>query len=252
MRKSPRLHRKISGGVDVGPFFERIFSLEARQLAAMIDHTLLKPEATESMIDRLCEEAARYGFVAVCVNPIWVAHCGRRLAGHPVRVASVVGFPLGAGTTEIKVAETQRAIDDGAVEIDMVIRLGDLIAGETARVRDDIAALAHACHTASSDHHLKVILETAALTESQIIAGCRCVAEGQADYVKTSTGFHPSGGATVDSVRLLHKHAAPIKVKAAGGIRDLETALAMVDAGASRLGCSSSVAIVNALRSPRE
>lgn len=220
-------------------------TLNARQLAGMIDHTVLKPEATESMIDRLCEEAVEHGFVAVCVNPIWVAHCERRLDGHPVRIASVIGFPLGASSTEIKVAETQRAIDDGAIEIDMVIRLGDLIAGRTDRVRDDIAAVADTCHTASSDHHLKVILETAALTEPQIIAGCRCVAEAQADYVKTSTGFHPSGGATVDSVRLLHRFAAPIKVKAAGGIRDLKTALAMINAGAARLGCSSSVAIVN-------
>lgn len=223
--------------------------LGARQLAAMIDHTVLKPEATAAMIDRLCDEAGEYGFVAVCVNPVWVARCSKRLAGSGVRVASVVGFPLGANLTEIKVAETKRAIDDGAVEIDMVIRLGDLIAGETTQARDDIAAVADACHAASSDHHLKVILETAALTEAQTIAGCRCVAEGQADYVKTSTGFHSSGGATVASVRLLHKHTAPIKVKAAGGIRDLAAARAMIKAGASRLGCSSSVAIVKELGS---
>ncbi len=217
------------------------------QLASMIDHTLLKPEATAAMIDQLCEEALKFGFVAVCVNPIWVKHCHKRLGDAATRVASVIGFPLGACTTAIKVAETQRAIQDGATEIDMVVRLGDLIAGELGIVRDDIAAVADACHSVSPDHHLKVILETGALTEEQIVAGCRCVAEAQADYVKTSTGFHPSGGATLETVHLLHKHTAPIKVKAAGGIRDLPTALAMVEAGASRLGCSASVTILESL-----
>lgn len=218
-----------------------------KQLAAMIDHTVLKPEATPVMIDRLCAEAAEHGFVAVCVNPIWVARCRDRLAGTHVLVASVVGFPLGASRTDVKVQETQRAIDDGATEIDMVIRVGDLIAGDTGLVRDDIAAVADAVHAASDRHILKVILETAALTEAQIIAGCRCVAEAQADFVKTSTGFHPAGGATVEAVRLLRKYSAPIQVKAAGGIRDLPTAIAMLEAGAARLGCSASVALLNAL-----
>jgi deoxyribose-phosphate aldolase len=215
-----------------------------RELATTIDHTILKPEATGAMIEQLCDEALDYRFAAVCVNPIWVATCAKRLAGSGVDVASVIGFPLGASETEIKVAETKRAIDDGAREIDMVVRLGDLIAGETSRCRDDMAAVADACHAASSEHLLKVILETAALTEEQIIAGCRCVAEAQADFVKTSTGFHPTGGATVESVQLLRRHTAPIKVKAAGGIRDLATAQAMLKAGADRLGCSSSVTII--------
>lgn len=224
--------------------------MDAQELAARIDHTILKAEATPEAIDRLCDEALEHGFAAVCVNPIWVDRCSRRLrssaaaGGRDVQVATVVGFPLGANLTELKVLEARRAIDDGARELDMVLRVGDLVAGDTGVVRDDIAAVADAVHAASDQHMLKVILETATLTEDQIIAGCRCAAEGQADYVKTSTGFHLAGGASVEAVRLLHRHAAPLKVKASGGIRDRATALAMVEAGASRLGCSASVAII--------
>lgn len=220
-----------------------------QELAARIDHTVLKPEAVPGDIDRLCDEALEHGFVAVCVNPLWVRRCHDRLANSNTRVCSVIGFPLGASRTLVKVDETRWAIDDGAVEIDMVIRLGDLIAGNTGEVRDDIAAVADAVHAASPDHLLKVILETAALSEAQIIAGCRCIAEAQADFAKTSTGFHPAGGATPETVRLLHKHVAPIKVKAAGGIRDLATATAMLEAGADRLGCSASVKILRDLGS---
>ena len=210
-----------------------------RELAASIEHTLLKPEATPAAIDRLCDEAVQYGFVAVCVNPIWVKRCAERLAaGSPVRIASVVGFPLGVSRTDTKVDEARRAIDDGAVEFDMVARLGDLVARNTAAVRDDIAAVAEAVHRACPGHVLKVILETAALTEEQIAAGCRCAAEARADFVKTSTGFHPAGGATVEAVRLLGRYGAPLKVKAAGGIRTFATARAMLEAGAERIGCS--------------
>lgn len=217
----------------------------SRDLASRIEHTLLKPEATPDAIDRLCEEAVEHGFVAVCVNPVWVARCATRLAGSTVRVATVIGFPLGATLTAVKVAEARRAIDDGVVELDMVVLLGHLAAGETGAVRDDIAAVVDVCRAASSDHLLKVILETAALSEERIVAGCRCVAEAQADFVKTSTGFHPAGGATVEAVRLLHRLAAPIRVKAAGGIRDLAAARAMIDAGAHRIGTSAGVAIVS-------
>ena len=213
----------------------------------MIDHTLLKPEATAADVDRLCDEAVRYEFAAVCVNPVWVAPCARRLASSTVRVASVAGFPLGASRSEVKVAEARRAIGDGAVEVDMVIHVGDLIDGNVSSVRDDIAVVAEAIHSGSRQHVLKVILETAALTEEQIIAGCRCAAEAGADFVKTSTGFHPAGGATVEAVSLLRAHAGSMKVKAAGGIRTLEATLAMIAAGADRLGCSASVAIVQQL-----
>jgi deoxyribose-phosphate aldolase len=218
-----------------------------RELAATIDHTLLKPEATAADVDRLCDEAMRYDFAAVCVNPVWVVRCARRLAGTPVRVASVVGFPLGASRSDVKADEARRTVEDGAVEVDMVIRIGDLIDGTLAAVRDDIAAVGEVVHAASPQHVLKVILETAALSEEQIIAGCRCAAEGGADFVKTSTGFHPAGGATVEAVHLLRAHAGSMKVKASGGIRTLETALAMIRAGADRLGCSSGVQIVERL-----
>lgn len=213
----------------------------------MIDHTLLKPEATAADIDQLCDEAARHRFAAVCVNPLWVPRCARRLASSTIRVASVAGFPLGASCRQIKAAEAKQAIKDGAVEVDMVIHVGDLIDGNLSLVQDDIAAVAEAVHSSSRQNVLKVILETAALTKEQIIAGCRCAAEAGADFVKTSTGFHPAGGATVDAVRLLRAHAGPMKVKAAGGIRALDAALAMIAAGADRLGCSASVAIVQQL-----
>lgn len=216
-----------------------------RELAATIDHTILKPEATAADIDRLCAEAVTHGFIAVCVNPIWVARCADRLKGSGVLVASVIGFPLGASRADTKVDETRRAIDDGAVEIDMVVRLGDVIAGNVSVVRDDIAAVATEVHSASREHELKVILETAALSEAQIIAACKASVEGGADFVKTSTGFHPSGGASVEAVRLLKRHAAPLKVKASGGIRDLAGALAMIEAGADRLGCSAGVKILS-------
>ncbi|HPD31415.1 MAG TPA: deoxyribose-phosphate aldolase [Phycisphaerae bacterium] len=216
-------------------------------LAAMIDHTLLKPEATAVDIDRLCDEALRHHFAAVCVNPVWVARCAERLASSTVRLASVAGFPLGASRSEVKADEARRAIDDGAVEVDMVISVGNLIDGNVSSVRDDIAAVAEAVHAGSRQNVLKVILETAVLTERQIIAGCRCAAEAGADFVKTSTGFHPAGGATVEAVRVLRAHAGLMKVKAAGGIRTLDVALAMIAAGADRLGCSASVEIVRQL-----
>ncbi len=218
--------------------------MNATELAARIDHTILKPEALSGAIDKLCEEAGRYAFMAVCVNPIWVARCRDLLAGTKVRVASVIGFPLGAHRTDTKVDEARRAIDDGATEIDMVVRLGDLIEGNMSVVRDDIVAVVDAVHAASSEHELKVILETAALNRDQIIAACRCCAEAQADFVKTSTGFHPSGGASAEAVRLLHRYASPLKVKASGGIRSLAVAQAMIQAGASRLGTSSGPAIM--------
>lgn len=225
---------------------------QARCVAGVIEHTLLAAHATPAQIDQLCDEARQYGLLAVCVNPVFVARARRRLEGTPVKVASVVGFPLGAGRSDIKADEARRAIDDGADEIDMVVALGHLIAGDAAHVRRDIEAVAIAVHAGapsralgdSSGRLLKVILETAALSPEQIILGCRCSAEGEADFVKTSTGFHPTGGATVETVRLLHRHASPLKVKASGGIRDLATLTAMLDAGAARIGTSSSVKIM--------
>jgi deoxyribose-phosphate aldolase len=168
-----------------------------------------------------------------------------RAATKPI-VVTVVGFPLGYATSESKAHEAAQALRDGAHDIDMVVRLAALRAGDMAAVRADIEAVARAVHQHDPAGELKVILETASLSEEQIIAGCRASAEGGADYVKTSTGFHPAGGASVEAVALMHRCAAPLKVKAAGGIRDAKTAWAMIDAGASRLGTSSGVALVEA------
>lgn len=217
------------------------------ELAKTIDHTVLKPEATPAMIDALCDEAREHGFIAVCVNPLYVTRCVKRLSGSGVLVASVIGFPLGASRTDVKVEETRRAVGDGAAEIDMVIAVGEMIAGNTAFICDDIAAVAEATHATARTNELKVILETAALSREQIVAACRCCVEAKADFVKTSTGFHSSGGATVESVKLLKESAPGLKVKAAGGIRDLATARAMLAAGADRLGCSAGVKILQEL-----
>ncbi|MFQ5494870.1 MAG: deoxyribose-phosphate aldolase [Phycisphaerae bacterium] len=230
----------------------------AGEMARRIDHTLLAPEATPDAVDTLCDEAHHYGFHAVCVAGTYVARAaarlkstrrnrGREIDGSPPTVVSVAGFPLGSSATEVKAEEARRALADGATEIDMVVALGALIAGDHAWVRRDIESLARVVHGHVPSGILKVILETAALTREQIILGCRCCAEAEADFVKTSTGFHPAGGATVEHVRLLHRSAAPIKVKAAGGIRTAGQARAMLEAGAARLGTSSSVAIMQEL-----
>jgi len=214
-------------------------------LAARIDHTLLRPEATPGDIERLCEEALRYGCAAVCVNPIYVARAAARLAGTPVKVATVVGFPLGASLTAVKVAEAALAISQGAREIDMVLPVGLLKAGEIEAVRADLQAVAAVCRAAGA--LCKVILETALLTAEEKVLAARLAVEAGADFVKTSTGFGP-GGATVEDVALLRRTVGPsIGVKAAGGIRTAEQAIAMLEAGADRLGTSATVAILEAL-----
>lgn len=218
-----------------------------RELARCIDHTVLKPETTGEQVERLCDECIEHGFYCACVNPVWVERCVKRLDGSDTVVAGVAGFPLGASLSETKADEARRGIEQGASEIDMVVNVAALIAGDKQAVVADIAAVVRAVKRVDSDALVKVILETRALSDEQIMLGCRCVAEAQADFVKTSTGFHPTGGATVEHVALLYKHAAPIKVKAAGGIRDLPTALAMLEAGAARLGMSAGVAVINAM-----
>ena len=231
-------------------------SAAVKDIARRIDHTLLGPEAVPEQIDALCDQALQYGFGAVCVNPVYVRRAAERLATcRPADVAdrlpaivSVAGFPLGASLTATKVDEASRALGDGATEIDMVISLGALIAGDRGTVRTDIEAVANVLHQANPPGLLKVILETGALTTEQIILGCRLCVEGQADFVKTSTGFHPSGGATVEHVRLLCRHASPVLVKASGGIRTGAETRAMLEAGASRIGTSSGVAIIDELR----
>lgn len=216
------------------------------ELARIIDHTLLKPEATAADIDRLCQECVQYGFAAACVNPAWVSRAAMHLTGTHVALAAVAGFPLGASTSEVKAYEAWSAVVQGATEIDMVVNLGALFDGDTEYVTRDIALVVESVKRVDPHALVKVILETRALSAEQIVAACHCCVAAKADFVKTSTGFHPAGGATVEHVRWLKQHAAPLKVKASGGIRDLQTALAMIEAGADRLGLSASVAVVTA------
>jgi deoxyribose-phosphate aldolase len=245
------LGANLANGRRFGDTLGMTTRLTGDDLARRIDHTVLKPEATAAQIDRLCDEALEHRFAAVCVNPVWVARCSARFAraASAPLVCTVAGFPLGASATEIKAAETKHAIEQGALEVDMVANVGALIAGDRATVTNDIESVVATARRASDSARIKVILETRALTDDQIVLGCRCAADAGAHYVKTSTGFHPNGGATVEHVALLRASVpAVMKVKAAGGIRDLPTALAMVEAGADRLGMSASVAIIAAFR----
>ncbi len=213
-----------------------------RDLARYIDHTLLRPDATAGDIDRLCEEARTFGFAAVCVNPTWVRRCVQNLRGSNVRVASVVGFPFGAGTTEVKAMEARRAIRDGAREIDMVTNVGALKSGDYDLVRRDIEKVADACREAGALS--KVIIEAALLTDEEKVVASHLAKLAKADFVKTSTGFGP-GGATVHDVLLMRETVGPrLGVKASGGIRSAEDVREMIAAGATRIGASASVQIV--------
>lgn len=210
-------------------------------IASMIDHTLLKPDATGEMIDKLCKEAEEYEFAAVCVNPCYVNRAKRLLEGTKVKVATVIGFPLGASTKEVKALETEDAIKNGVDEVDMVINVGALKSGEYDLVRDDIRAVVEA---AKGNAIVKVIIETCLLTDEEKVKACKLAKEAGADFVKTSTGFS-TGGATIEDVKLMKDTIGDsLKIKASGGIRDYETAIAMVEAGASRIGASSSIKIV--------
>jgi len=213
-------------------------------IAALIDHTLLRPEATGADIRNVCAEARRYTFASVCVNPYWVSLVAAELAGSPVKVCTVVGFPLGANTTAIKVAETEAAIRVGAQEIDMVLNIGELRAGNHHSVEEDIRAVVNAAHPGGAI--VKVILETALLDDDQKALACTLSKTAGADFVKTSTGFG-SHGATVHDVALMRRVVGPeMGVKASGGIRTLEDLKSMVAAGATRIGASASVKIVEA------
>ncbi len=212
------------------------------ELARLIDHTLLKPEATPQQIERLCAEARDYHFASVCVNPAYVRQAAEALLGSGVAVCSVVGFPLGATTTEAKGCEALQALADGAEELDMVINIGMLKAGEEGRVQGEIAALAHFCHEAGA--LLKVIIENALLSDGEKVIACRAAQAAGADFVKTSTGF-ASGGATVEDVRLMRETVGPeMGVKAAGGIHSYAEAMQMIEAGATRIGASGSLQIL--------
>lgn len=211
------------------------------ELAKYIDHTLLKPESKESDIITLCEEAKKYQFVAVCVNPYYVKTASKALENTNVKVATVIGFPLGAMSNFTKVCETRDAIANGATEIDMVINIGALKSKKELDVYHDIKGVVRA---ASGQALVKVIIETGLLTDDEKRLACRLAKEAGADFVKTSTGFGP-GGATVEDVRLMRGVVGDsLGVKASGGIRDEQTARAMIEAGANRIGTSSGVAIV--------
>jgi deoxyribose-phosphate aldolase len=218
----------------------------AGSVAAMIDHTLLKPDATRHDIEVLCSEAREHGFASVCVNPTWVGFCAGLLRGSPVKVCSVVGFPLGATTADTKHYETRRAVFDGAAEIDMVINVGALKSGDLRLVERDIESVTAPCREAGVIS--KVIIEAALLTDEEKITACTLARAAGADFVKTSTGFGP-GGATAADVALMRRVVGEdMGVKAAGGVRDLEGLKAMVAAGATRIGASAGVRIVQESR----
>jgi deoxyribose-phosphate aldolase len=216
------------------------------ELARYIDHTLLKPDASREQIDKLCAEAVEYGFYSVCVNTTWTAYCARKLRGTPVKVCTVVGFPLGAMDGRSKGFETRNAVENGAAEIDMVMNIGALKTGDLKTVEEDIRWVLRACRSTTV---LKVIIETALLTDEEKVLACQIAKRAGAHFVKTSTGF-ASAGAKVEDVALMRRTVGlELGVKAAGGVRSTEDALAMIQAGASRIGATASVAIVTGTKS---
>lgn len=211
------------------------------KLNKFIDHTILKPETTQEQVEKILSEAKEYDFASVCVNPTWVSLAAESLKDSDVKVCTVIGFPLGANTSAVKAFETEDAIANGADEIDMVINVGALKAGNDALVLDDIKAVVDA----SGDKLVKVIIEACLLTDEEKVRACQLSKEAGADYVKTSTGFS-TGGATVADVALMRKTVGPdMGVKASGGARSYGDAIAFIEAGASRIGASSGVAIMN-------
>ncbi len=217
-------------------------TLSGYDLARYIDHTMLKPEAAESQLVQLCEEARRYQFIAVCVNPVWVKRCAQWLQGSSTRVATVVGFPLGATLPEVKAYETQQVLEAGAQEVDMVINVGALKSKDDALVTRDIAAVARAVRSGGAI--TKVIIEAALLDDEEKVSACQLAVEAGAEFVKTSTGF-ASSGATAHDVALMRQTVGPqVGVKAAGGIRTYADVLKMIEAGANRIGASASIKIM--------
>ena len=216
--------------------------MDKKTIASMIDHTLLKPEATPAQVERLCAEAAEYHFASVCVNPVYIPLAARLLKGTGVKVCCVVGFPLGAIAPEQKAAEAASCAAMGAEELDMVIHVGAAKAGDWALVQRDIEGVVKA----AVGHNVKVIIETCLLTDEEKVKACEAAKAAGAHFVKTSTGFS-TGGATTHDIALMRKTVGPeMGVKASGGIRDYETAMAMIEAGANRIGASAGIAIVAA------
>lgn len=216
--------------------------LNRNQLAKYLDHTMLKPDATVAMIDQTVDEAIKYQTASVCINPYWVKRVHQKLAGTGINTCTVIGFPLGATSTASKVFEARQAIEDGADELDMVINIGELKAKHDDTVMADIRAVADEVH--SHQRVLKVIIETALLNKEEKQRACKLTVAGQADFVKTSTGFSTSGAQVTDVELMKQTVGDQIKIKAAGGIHSYDEAMAMIDAGADRLGVSASVKIL--------
>ncbi|WP_077214024.1 deoxyribose-phosphate aldolase [Bacillus dakarensis] len=220
-----------------------------KNIASYIDHTLLKAEAQKGQIEKLCEEAKEYSFASVCVNPTWVKTASELLRGSEVKVCTVIGFPLGATTSETKAFETKNAIENGATEVDMVINIGALKDGNDEAVEKDIRAVVEA---AKGKAITKVIIETSLLTDEEKVRACQLSVKAGADFVKTSTGFSTSG-ASVEDIALMRKTVGPeLGVKASGGVRSAEDAAKMIEAGATRIGASSGIAIVQGLTSTED
>ena len=239
---------RLQGAIDAGAVRFGVHAVGGAPdvVSGLIDHTLLKPDATRPEMEKLCREAAEFRFATVCVNPAWVAFCAAQLRHTPVGVCTVVGFPLGATTSDVKNYETRRVIFDGAREVDMVINIGALKSGDVRTVERDIEAVTQPCRDAGVVS--KVIIEAAYLTDEEKVTACTLAKAAGADFVKTSTGFGP-GGATVADVALMRRVVgADMGVKAAGGVRDLEGLKAMVAPGATRVGASAGVKIVQQSR----
>jgi deoxyribose-phosphate aldolase len=234
------MHRVVdAGAARIGLVLGQTGS--ARDWASLIDHTLLKPDATQTEIKHLCEEAAQYRFASVCVNPTWVRVCVCHLQGSGVPVCTVIGFPLGATLSDVKAYEARRAIMDGAREVDMVINVGALKSGDDCLVEHDIHSVVEVAH--EYDVTCKVIIETALLTDDEKVRACQAAKSAGADFVKTSTGFS-KGGATVADIALMRRVVgSELGVKASGGVKNMADARAMVEAGATRIGASVGVKI---------
>ena len=223
-----------------------------KELAGCIDHTLLDAAATKERVEQLCDEAKSYGFHTVCVNPRWLALAAERLHNTKVKVGGVVSLPLGGDTTKIKVAQAKEAIFAGADEVDMVADLAAIIAGDTKYLQAQLAAVLKICRSMRPAVVLKVIIESAALNNEQKIFACQAAERCGVDFIKTSTGMNPAGGATVEDIKLMKETAPKCRIKAAGGIKTAKQALEMLAAGAERIGTSASVQIINEFRAGQQ
>jgi len=226
----------------------REYQISDKELAGRIEHTLLSATATEEQIEKLCEEAINYGFYSVCVNGRWVTLAADKLHGSNVKVCSVISFPLGADSTKIKAAQAKEAIFSGADEIDMAADLAAIIEGNSKYLLGQFRAVLKICHSMRPRVLLKVIIESAALSWEQKLFACQTAEKCGVDFIKTSTGLHPAGGATVEDIKLIKQSAPNCRIKAAGGIKTAKQALEMLEAGADRIGTSSGVEIINQFR----